>query len=478
MRPAKNPDRRRVVVLGGGMAGLTAAYTLLKRARNVEVTVCEAAPRSGGKVRSENLSDQIVETGPDSFITTKPDMLELVRELGLESELIGTGPDVGVSVLLGGRLTPLPAGMNLISPTRLMPFAFTPLFTLKAKLRMILEPLIPIRRDGVDESLADFARRRLGREALDRLVGPMLAGIYAGDPERMSVSSTFPQLLEMEKRGGLIKALWRGGGAKPARQAGITTFMTIRNGLDRVVSELVRRLPTGRVRLDCPAQAIRRRGGEWEVVTPGGVIAADSVISAVPACALADIIEGIDPELAMRLREIKFVSTATSTLIYDSKDVPEAPRGFGFLAPRAEGLTITAATYSSSKFPARSAAGRMSVRAFIGGAGRELDAEGPITRLEERVRADLDRVLRLNGAKPLAMKTTRWVKSNPQYEVGHSRRLDRLASCLKGHYGLVLAGASYCGVGLPDCVRSGRLAAEIVLAGSRRVHGTVRPGLA
>ena len=476
MRPPRREPAKRVVILGGGISGLVAAYVLVKRG-GVDVTVLEAGKTLGGKVRTENLGGQIVETGPDSFITTKPEMLELVRELGLGDDLIATGPDAGVSVLLGGQLLPLPAGMNLVSPTRVLPFAFSPLFTFGAKLHMALEPFRWARRDGADESLADFTRRRLGPEALERLVGPMLAGIYAGDPERMSVRSTFPQLLEMEKRGGLVKSLWLGGRAPKAR-SGVSTFMTLKGGLSRVIESLRSRLGSAVVRTDCPSQAIRRRGGEWEIVTPNAVITADVVISALPASALADCVEGLDPELSMRLREIPFASTATSTVIYDEKDMPRRPKGFGFLTTRGEGLTVTAATYSSSKFPARSLAGKIAVRAFVGGAGREGDAEGAITRLESRVRSDLDKVLGLKGAAPTAQLTTRWIKANPQYEVGHSRRLDRLSSCLKSHQGFILAGSSYGGVGLPDCVRSGRRAAELVFAGSRRSHDASRPGLA
>jgi oxygen-dependent protoporphyrinogen oxidase len=480
MRPGRPIPTKRVIVLGGGISGLVAAYELVKRGHPIEVTVLEAAPVLGGKIRSESIDGQTFETGPDSFLTTKPEMLELVRELGLEGDLTGTGPDAGFDILLGGRFVPMPAGMNLIAPTRILPFALTPLFTPGAKLHMALEPLRPTRKDGVDESLADFTRRRLGAEALERLVGPMLAGIYAGDPERMSVRSTFPQLLEMEKKGGLVKSMWLGwlGTKRPARRDGLTTFVTLKGGLSKVVDALQRRLPPRSVRTDCPAQAVRRRDGHWEVVTPNSVLEADSIISALPASALADVVEGLDPELSMRLREIPFSSTATSVLIYDDKDVPNRPKGFGFLAPKGEGLTVTAATYSSAKFPGRAVAGRTTVRAFIGGVGREADAESAITRLESRVRADIDKVLGLKGAAPLAQKTTRWIKANPQYEVGHARRLDRISSCLKSHQGLILAGASYCGVGLPDGVRSGRRAAELVFAGSRRSHDLVRPGLA
>jgi oxygen-dependent protoporphyrinogen oxidase len=480
-REPRSERPRKVVVIGGGITGLTAARELfkvsVKTRRPVEVVVLEASPRLGGKVRTELVDGAVVETGPDSFVTLKPEMLELVRELGLENELIPTGPEPTVSVLKGGRMLPMPAGMQLISPTRLLPFAFSSLFSWRAKLRMAVEPLIPRKRGTDDESLADFTRRRLGAEALDALVAPMLAGIFAGDPEKMSVRSTFPQLVEMEKRGGLARSLWFGGPKRP-KGNGFSTFMTIKGGLTRVVEELAKTLPAGVVRLDCPATAVRRHDAHWEIVTPEGVLQADAVVAASPAPAFADSVEGHDPELAARLREIPFASTATVTLIYDAKTFPRLPRGFGFLTSRGEKLTLTAATYSSSKFPARAPEGKVVIRAFVGGAGREEAAEAAIMRVESRVREDLDRVLDLKGAVPVAAKTTRWIKANPQYNVGHVRRLERLRSCLKDHPGLVLAGCSYAGVGLSDCVRSGRRAAELALAVHGRNHASVHDGLA
>lgn len=477
MRSARPPHPpRKVVVIGAGITGLTAARELARG--RAEVVVLEAAPRIGGKVRTELVGGAVVETGPDSFVTLKPEMLELVKELGMQDELVCTAPDPTVSIYKGGRLVPLPAGMNLVSPTKLLPFAFSTLFSMRGKLRMALEPLIAAGKGLEDESLADFARRRLGSEALDVLVGPMLAGIYAGDPEKMSIKSTFPQLLDMEKRGGLVKSMWLGG-PKRARREGVTTFMTIKNGLSRVIDALARSLPAGTVRTDCPAQAVRRRGGRWEVVTPQGIFEADAIVAAAPAPALADAVEGLDCELAIRLREIPFVSTATTTLIYDAAAFPKLPKGFGFLIPREAGSTLSAATYSSSKFPARSPEGKVVIRAFVGGAGREEPAEGPLMRIEERVQRELHDVLAVKGVSPIAAKTTRWIKGNPQYNVGHARRLERLSSCLKGHPGLILAGCSYWGVGLPDCVRSGRRAAELASsARSGREHDTVRAGLA
>lgn len=483
-RSRRDEAPRRVLVLGGGIAGLAAAWELTRLAererRPVSVTVLEGSERLGGKIRSETLEGCVVETGPDSFITTKPDMLELVRELGLEGELVGTAGPSTVGVVRGGRLVPMPEGMSLAAPTRLLPFALSPLFSAGAKLRMALEPLVPARRGGGDESLADFVRRRLGAEALETLVGPMLAGIYAGDPEQLSVKSTFPQLLEMERKGGLARALWRGGPARAAAKGGFTTFMTLKGGLGRVVETLARRLPPGSVKTDHPVESLRRRGGEWEAATPRGAVTADAVVCALPAPAAASALEWTDPELAHRLREIPFVSTATATFVWDEGRLPRTPRGFGLLAPRAEGLAVTAATFSSSKFPGRSAPGRTVVRAFLGGAGREEAAEAAVTRVEEVARRELDALLGLGGVKPLAAKAARWIKANPQYNVGHAERLERLGSCLKSHPGLILAGSSYTGVGLPDCVRSGRRAAARALEHeTRRTNAELLfPGLA
>lgn len=478
MRQGRAEPPRRVAVLGAGITGLVAAYELKKRARRpVEIVVLEASPRVGGKVRTETLDGSVVEAGPDSFVTLKPEMLELVKELGLQDELIGTAPDATVSVLRGGRLLPIPAGTRLISPTRLLPFAFSPLFSLSGKLRVAAEPFVPPGPAGADESLAEFTRRRLGPEALDALVGPMLAGIFAGDPEKLSVRSTFPQLLELERRGGLARSLWRVSGPRE-RVHGVSTFMTLKNGLSRLIEALARALPPGSVRTDSPAQSIRRRGGRWELSTPGGSVAADAVISALPAPALADAVESLDPELAERLREIPFASTAVVTLSYDAAALPRRPRGFGFLTARGEKVTLTAATFCSAKFPERGSPDRFVVRAFAGGAGREADAEGSVARLEERVQADLDRLLGLGGVEPRALRSTRWIKANPQYNVGHSRRLERLGSCLRSHPGLVLAGCSYGGVGLPDCVRSGRKAAELALADAHGREQHAHAGLA
>lgn len=467
---------RRLVVLGGGMTGLSAAYEALKLARKdrvpLEATVLEAAPRPGGKVRTERHDSVECEAGPDSFITSKPQVLELIRELGLAEDLLATHPTKKtVHVLVGGRLVPLPDGLMLILPTRILPFAVSELLSWKAKLRMALEPFIAAAPEGLDESLGAFFRRRLGDEAVEKLVAPMLAGIYASDAFQMSLQSTFPQFGEMERKGGLLRAMWsrRKPSAPPA--PGISMFMTLKGGLARLTDTLAARLPPGCLRLDQTVLSVRRRGGKWEVRTAAEVFEADAVISALPANALAPLLADLDPELSGVLGEIPFVSTATVCLAYAAATFPGDVDGFGFLIPRGEKRRIAAATYVSTKFPGRVSEDIVLIRCFLGGAGREDQVQGRDADLSRAAREELRDILALGEAQPLWSSVARWPAGNPQYNVGHALRLKRIASCLQAHPGLVLAGASYRGVGLPDCIQSGRQAAAQALAGKRSAAG-------
>ncbi len=462
---SKPPSR--VVVLGGGATGLTAAYELHKRSERdripLELIVLEASARAGGKIYTETRDGAVIEAGPDSFITSKPQALELVRELGLQGELIKTSQGAKtVSVCVGGRLRALPDGMSML-PTKLMPFVMSDLLTWKAKLRLLSEPWVP-RDDGhEDESLASFIRRRLGPEVLDLVIGPMLAGIYAGDAEQMSVRSTFPQLKELERRGGLLRGLWKQGGHKLA--ADTTLFMSLRGGMSKLIEALVAALPPGTVRTGQPVQSLRRRGGQWTLQTPAGPVTADAVISALPANQLAKIVSDYDMELACVLGEIPFVSTATVSTVYEKEGFPHMLDGYGFLVPKTEGKAITAATFSSSKFPGRADDKSVLIRSFLGGVGREGPAEADDdSQIARAARHDLRDLLALGDRHPRLTRVFRFAKGNPQYTVGHDLKLRRLESCLRGHPGLALAGCSYHGVGLPDCVRSGREAAAKLLA--------------
>lgn len=467
MRPQQGTHK--IAVLGAGITGLTAAYELCKRAekerRKIEVVVLEGSGRLGGKIQTETRDGVVIEAGPDSFITTKPWGLELVKELGLESELTQTNKGNNtVFVCHQGRLRPLPDGMSLL-PTKLAPFLFSDLMTWSGKLRMLGELWAPIEDGHEDESLARFVRRRLGDEALDLVVGPMLAGIYAGDAETMSLRSTFPQLKEMEVRGGLLRAIWGAKGRAPG--ADLSMFVTLRGGMGRLIEALASKLPAGTVKTGHPVQSLKRRGGRWQVQTPAGVIEADGVVSALPANVFAKITHDLDPELAMVLGEIPFVSTATVSTVYDGAGFPHKLDGFGFLVPKRESRAVTAATFSSKKFPGRAPADAVLIRSFLGGAGREGPAEADDdSQIARAARHDLKELLGLGERHPKLTRTFRFPKANPQYTVGHAQRLKRIESCLLGHPNLVVAGCSYHGVGLPDCVKSAREAAARVLKGA------------
>lgn len=452
---------KRVAVLGAGVAGLTTAYELSKK--GVEVTLFEAAPRVGGKVRTESNEGVVYEAGPDSFVTNKPEALELIKELGLDGDLLPTDEKrKTVWVYTGGRLIPMPEGLALVLPTKIMPFALSPLLSWKAKFRMAAEPFMPKADASVeDESLGDFFLRRVGQEAVDKLVAPMLAGIYASDPYQMSLRSTFPMFADMEAKGGLLRAML--GRKAPQMAPGRTLFMTLKGGLSKLTEAIAAKLPAGSIRLGAQVTGLKRRGAAWEVSAGGEKLSFDAVVAALPANAMAAAAESLDPELSAVLRELPAVSTATVTLVYERAAFPKELDGFGFLIPRGEERKLTAGTYVSTKFPGRVPPELVMIRCFIGGAGKEGDAELDEAALCRNARAELRDVLGLGEAHPLWARAARWPKSNPQYVVGHGLRLKRIESCLQSHPGLILAGASYKGVGIPDCIRSGRLAAQAAL---------------
>lgn len=433
----------KVVVVGGGITGLSAAWELKKR--GADVVVLESAPRAGGKVQSVRHEGVDFELGPDSFIAYKPEALELIKELGLGADLLHAGPDKRVGIVFGGKLRELPLS--------LMPFLRTDLLTWQEKARLFAEPFVRSGPQDKDESVAAFFRRRLGEAASRRIVEPMLGGVYACDPEKLSLRAAFPQFLEMERRGGLL----RGHARRPTASA----FVTLKGGLTRLTDALVEKVQP---RLNTPVSEIRRAAAGWEVKTGAETLRADSVIAAVPAAVLAQLTT--DYRLSHLLGDLPVVSTAVVTLAYDKLPLS----GFGFLVAKGEPFKITGATFVSSKFPGRVADDVSLIRCFMGGAGREADVDGADDQaLMRSARQELKSLLDLGDAHPRWTRVTRWPKSNPQYTLGHHKRLKEIEACCKG--GLVLAGAAFYGVGLPDCIRSGKRAAELAVQGaSRRSH--------
>jgi len=453
------------VVLGGGITGLAAAERLA--AAGVPFVLVEADARLGGKITTERVDGFVIEGGPDCFLAAKPGAIGLARELGLEPRLRGTNPaHRGTYVKRGGRLHQLPEGITGLVPSRLKPLLTTSILSPWGRLRAGLEALIPARRSVGEESIAEFVTRRFGRDAYDWLVEPLLSGIYAGDGARLSLDATFPMIgqLEREHRSilrGIMKRRRTGEAAAPSG------FMTPVGGLVELVEGIERRLPATAVRCGAAAAAVERGAAGYRVaLEDGATITADYVILATPAFASARLVERLDPELARELREIPFVSTATVSLAFPASAFTHPLQGYGYVSPRAEGGPVVACTWTSNKFPDRVPPGSVLVRFFIGRAGVEDVVEQPEEVLIDVARRELAQVVGVTS-QPAFSRVFRWRNSMPQYVVGHPARLARLEQLRSSHPGLQLAGASYRGVGIPDCISSGWAAARAVLGAAK-----------
>jgi protoporphyrinogen/coproporphyrinogen III oxidase len=500
------PGMSHVVIVGGGIAGLSAAFYLERAARAsgapIRYTLIEHDERFGGKIQTDTIAHDdgafIVEGGPDSFVAQKPWGIQLARDLGLEDQLMSAKPARhSMYVLRKGRPQPMPEGMMLVVPTRMVPFAFSPLLSLRGKLRMALDMVIPPRRDGADETLADFIRRRLGTEALEILAEPLLAGIHSADPERQSILATFPRFRALEQQhGGLIRGMLaarpttnderrttngRQGarGTKKQGEAVIATlpvspspglsvlsspFVTLQGGVGELVRALLEQL-NGRL---IAGQGVAALGYDQTAARPyrvrlddGEVLDADAVIMAAPAFAAAELVAPFQPALAAALRAIRYVTTGTITLAYRNADLRRPLDGFGLVIPRGEGRRINALTMTSAKFAGRAPDGYTLVRAFVGGSRTPDVVELDDTALLALVRAELRDILGI-AAAPQWSRIYRWPLANPQYDVGHLERMDALEQLQPP--GLHLAGCAYRGVGIPDCIHSGQIAAEAALA--------------
>ncbi|MFQ3634071.1 protoporphyrinogen oxidase, partial [Roseiflexus sp.] len=387
-------------------------------------------------------------------------------EIGLADELMVASPMRRTTwVLIRGRPQPLPEGMLLIVPTRFAPFAFSPLISPLGKLRMALDLFVPARRDDGDETLADFIRRRLGREALDRLAEPILSGIHSAECERQSIMATFPRFRDLEKRhGSLIRGMLAARRTTPQAAVHQSPFMTLHDGMESLVNRLEQhltaRILTGRQVTALVHDPTAARPYRLHL-DDGAVLNADAVILATPSYAAADLVVGSFPALANALRNIRYVSTATLSMVYRRSEVGTPLDGYGLVIPRSEQTHINACTLSSVKFRSRAPDDYLLLRCFIGGSRRPELLARDDDELVHLAQSDLRAMLGIT-ASPLLTRLYRWHNGNPQYDVGH---LDRVAAiealCPEG---LFLAGAAYRGVGIPDCVKQGRDAARRVLA--------------
>jgi len=461
----------RLVVVGGGITGLAAAYRAVELAREraieLDLTLLEARARLGGTIATERAGGFLVEAGPDSFLSEKPWALELCRRLGVEDRLVRTDDRFRkVFVWRAGRLHPLPDGFQLLAPTKLGPFVRSGLFSWRGKFRMALDLALP-RGVSDDESLGAFVRRRLGREALERVAQPLVAGIYTADPDDLSLAATMPRFGELERRErSIILGLWRGSRRAPmvgTSGARWSLFVTFANGMEELVSTLASRLPTGAVRIKHRVDGVERHGRGWRLLGGlGPAVEADQVIVAAESYAAGRLLRYVDPGLATLLGEIPYASSATVTLGYRRADVPGPLDAFGFVVPRAERRALLACTFSSVKYPGRAPEGFLLLRCFVGGALNEGILQSDDGALVATTRDELRQALGVT-AEPVLTRVVRWPKAMPQYHVGHGARIETIERGAAALPGLQLAGGAYRGVGIADCVRSGEAAAERAL---------------
>lgn len=470
--PGGEVQKPRIAVVGGGISGLAAAHRLVElsqqRSRPIDLHLLEASARLGGSIRTERCDGFLIENGPDSFLTEKPAALRLCERLSAVDRLIGTQEQFRRTyILYGGRLHPLPDGFLLLAPTRFWPLVGSSLFSWPGKLRMALDLVLP-RGPQDDQSLAHFVRRRLGRQALDRVAQPLIGGIYTADPEQLSLAATMPRFLEMERRQrSVILAMWRqrkttdssNGATSGARWS---LFASFGDGMQTLVDLLAARLSEGSegsVHLSCAARSLQRLpAGQWNL----NGTTFDALILATPAHLSAGIVRKTDPRLATELDEIPYASSATVTLAFRREDIPHPLDGFGFVVPAVERANLIACTFSSIKYAGRAPAEFVLLRGFVGGSlqPRLLDQDDPA--LIATVQKDLRGVLGICAA-PVLTRVARHNAAMPQYRVGHLNLVQRVEARLANLPGLHLAGGAYHGVGIPDCILDGETAADRVM---------------
>lgn len=469
---------KHVVVVGAGISGLTAAYRAQQA--GARVTLVEAAARAGGVLHTEKRDGFLLELGPDCWVSNKPGAMALCRELGLESEIIGTaGGNEKLRqsfILHEGRLVPIPQGFFLLAPTSIEALRGASVLSWAGKLRVARELFVKARQDGADESLAAFMERRFGREALDRIAQPMVAGIYTADPAKLSLKATFPQFMDMEREfGSVLRGMRKRAKDMHAHKAAgprYGLFVTLKGGVQALPDALAKFVGAQHAAplLNTRATKVERDGASWRVeIEPAEVpraagalhsgtlgsaamaLKADAVIIALPTHAAARLLQGVRPELARELAGVSYANSAVVNLAFERSQIAHELNGMGFVVPHVERREIVACSFSSVKFEGRAPAGKVLLRAFMGGALLPHQADFTESQLIETALGELAGILGIRGA-PLFAVASRHRASMAQYEVGHLERLARIEVLAAPLAGLKLIGNGYHGIGIPDCI--------------------------
>lgn len=481
-----------VVIVGGGISGLAAAYALTEEGEKtqtaVQCTVVEREPRWGGKILTHVTDNYLIEGGPDSFLTSKPWALELCRALGLQDQLISTNSQHNQTFsFCRGVLRELPQGLLTFRPRRVDTLVSSGLLSWGGMLRMAAERFWPRRNPWpTDESLAEFFRRRFGAEAFEYLIEPLVAGIYAGDADELSIESTFPRFRELEREhGSVIKGMRKALGSPPPapRSSGeaTTMFMSLRSGLSELIRSLVDSLRKRGVGLMSGVECLEIQSPPLEsgvfhvMLDNGGRLPADAVVLATPTYQTARLLRASHPETARLLDGIPYASTATISMAYPAESIASQIRGFGFVVPRKEQRPLLAATWTSLKWPDRSRPGETLIRCYIGGRGRETVVEQDDDSLVTCVRGELTSMVGITTA-PIYTEVHRWRQGMPQYVLGHRDRLAKVQEQLANAPGLYVTGAGLYGIGIPDCIREGTKVGKQLLQDYAAFHSIKKSG--
>jgi oxygen-dependent protoporphyrinogen oxidase len=476
MTEAMNGNVKRVVVLGGGISGLSSAFYLAKasaeKGEKLHITVVEKGERFGGKIQTSRRDGLILEKGPDSFLARKMPIIDLTRELGLEEQLVTTNSQAKKTYILHrGRLHRMPPGLVLGIPTQLAPFMKTGLISPAGKARAAMDLLLPRRNSDSDESLGGFLQRRLGKEVLSRIAEPLLAGIYAGDTFQLSLQSTFPQFQALERKHRSLIVGLLASRKQAAHVPGLpalarnSLFLTYRNGLTTLVDALLNAISEYDVSTVLRCNAVSITNGEhapYEIrFTDGEPIEADGIIVALPSYAASRLLPHIPA--VQRLGDMPYVSVANAVMAFNRNEIVHSLDGSGFVVPREEGRFITACTWTSSKWPHTSPDGKALLRCYVGRSGQEEHLNMSDEEIVDKALADLKDIMNISF-RPYYSEVNRWPHSMPQYPVGHLTRVrdarEQLAARMPG---VMVTGAAYHGVGIPDCIRQGKESAESML---------------
>jgi oxygen-dependent protoporphyrinogen oxidase len=455
---------KRIAIVGGGIAGLSAAWYLEKARKNgaeLEWVLFEKSDRLGGVIRTEYRDGFVLEAGPDSFLTLKPDGAELCRELGLGSDIIHSNDfQRKTYIVVKGRLIPIPDGLQFMIPTRILPMVSTPLFSFGTKLRMAREWFASGSNHNGDESVADFVRRHFGQQMVDRVAEPLLAGVYGGNAENLSLRAVLPRFADMERQhGSLVRATLKAR-KSPAPGPPQPLFTSLRSGMQQLVNALVAALPASQVRLQQPAVALQKPGMRWQVGSWDSQENFDAVMLATPAPFASALLLNVDPEAASLLAQMQYTSSGAVLLAYDNIKLPP---GFGFLVPASERRKMLACTFVHNKFSHRAPQGKALLRCFFSSARMPELFDRREDDLKDISRQELKEILGLD-AEPQFAFAFRWRHGLPQYVTGHLDRAAAIDGHLKQWPGLYVIGNSLYGLGVPDCIRSAKQAVQKIVS--------------